>query len=83
MKKREITIMMIGACLLNGFDMRRRIIGALSKPNMKERSVAYFLDEATGDSPDLHCWSCDWQGDIGSTIWRRPWPNPSDVRATC
>jgi hypothetical protein len=54
--KDDVTVTLIGACITEGFDTERRIIGALRRLNIHEAHVRALLRYHTGDDPERHLW---------------------------
>ena len=50
--KHDRAITMIGACLIEEFDTRARIVGVLDKIGLNRQHVAIILNEGTGPDPN-------------------------------
>jgi hypothetical protein len=60
--RRDRAVLMIGACILQGFDTRPLIIKGLRATGLSVDNVVGILDEQTGDVPGVHLWGCDESG---------------------
>ncbi len=52
----ESCIVMIAACICEGFDTRRRIVGAMTRLGFKQAHVILMLKEGQGRNPAQHRW---------------------------
>lgn len=59
--KNDRAIAVISACIMEGFDTRPRIIGALKHLGFNPRHAAMILNDGTG-RPDSHWWHRDADG---------------------
>lgn len=60
--KRDRATVLIGACILNGFDTRYLILKRLRVTGLSRNHVIDILDDLTGTVPGLHLWRCDDEG---------------------
>lgn len=54
--KNEVTIALIGACILEGFDDWYRLEGALRKLDVKQGQIKSILNRWAGHDPSCHRW---------------------------
>lgn len=57
--RRERAVVMIGACILEGFDTKPEIIKGLRAAGLSVNHVQTILDQQTGIVPGLHLWQRD------------------------
>jgi len=60
--RRERAVVIIAACISNGFDTRSQIIKGISALGLSKDHVLGLLDEQTGTVPGLHLWSREPEG---------------------
>jgi hypothetical protein len=60
--KHDLVTVAITACIWEGFNTRRRIVGALTHLGFDYRHVCILLNDGTGSDPERHRWHCDDQG---------------------
>jgi hypothetical protein len=60
--KHDLAIALIGACILEEFDTRIRIVRALEKLGLKRSHIVIILTEYSGDDPKEHLWRIDPEG---------------------
>ena len=60
--KTELTIALITACILEGWDTRSRIVGAFRTLDQNYRHAVLMLTEGTGSDPKRHRWEVDADG---------------------
>lgn len=60
--KNELAIALIGACILEGFDTRARIVGALATLGLDRSHAVLVLRENEGKDPAQHVWELDGNG---------------------
>ena len=60
--KVDRTVTLIDACILEGFDYRSRILGALKTIGLNRQHVAHVLETGTGPFPERHYWRQDVKG---------------------
>ncbi len=54
--KHDQAIALIAACILEGWNTGKRIVGALGAIGMNPRHVGKMLSDGAGASPDRHFW---------------------------
>lgn len=60
--KHDLAIALIGACIVEEFDTRVRIVRALEKLGLKHSHIVIILAEYCGDDPSQHVWRCNAEG---------------------
>ena len=60
--RRERVVIMIAACIEQGFDERQLILKALRVAGLSREHVIGVLDGQTGNVPGLHIWRRDEDG---------------------
>lgn len=62
LSRRDRALVMIQACIANGFDTRNQILKGLRSRGLAPTLFLKLLDEHTGDVPAVHLWRCDEAG---------------------
>ena len=60
--KHDQAIALISACILDGWNTHKQIVGALGPLGMNPAHVRIILEEGTGTSPARHFWRLDKEG---------------------
>ena len=64
--KNDQATALIHACIANGWDTRKRIVGALRQLGFNYKHVAMVLKFGTGRNPEQHRWRMDDDGSYSS-----------------
>jgi hypothetical protein len=62
LSRADRAVLLIGACILHGFDTKNQILKGLRFAGVKGDYVIDLLDEQTGNVTGLHLWRCDEAG---------------------
>ena len=60
--RRDRAVVLIGACILKGFNTKHLIIKGTRVAGLSKNHVVGILDEQTGAVAGLHLWRCDSEG---------------------
>lgn len=56
LNQHELAILLIGACIMEGFNTGKRIIGALEKLGFNKQHVGMMLRNGSGEDPERYYW---------------------------
>lgn len=57
--RHDRAVVLIAACISNGFDTRHQIIKGVRVNGLSVNYALGILDDQTGEIPGIHLWRCD------------------------